>query len=61
MWNLEALGVAYFLIIRILNLDLFAHPAILLYVCISREAHVWGRARHTEWRRQSQDRKKDET
>ena len=29
MWNLEALGVAYFLIIRILNLDLFAHPAIL--------------------------------
>ena len=29
MWNLEALGVGYFLIIRILNLDLFADPAIL--------------------------------
>ena len=29
MWNLEALGVGYFLIIRILKLDLFAHPAIL--------------------------------
>ena len=29
MWNLEALGVGYFSIIRILKLDLFAHPAIL--------------------------------
>ena len=29
IWNLEAVGVGYFLIIRILKLDLFAHPAIL--------------------------------